>query len=292
MPPLSVLAATPHSSATKVLSMMGVGRETWQKIPCPPGREAMDVPELARRLAGDHQPHVVVASAGTLNTGDFDDFAALASLKQRHRFWLHIDAAFGGFASLSPSLESLLSGWECADSICIDLHKWLNVPYDSAITFTRHPDLQIDVFRNAAPYLGHPLEDPDPVHLTPENSRRWRALPAWFTLAAYGADGYREVVERSCSLARSLGEKIEASNLFDLLSPVRLNIVCFALREPRLQDRFITAVRDSGRTFLTPTVLWGRGAVRAAFSNWRTTSADLDTIWEALKTTAERLVQP
>jgi glutamate/tyrosine decarboxylase-like PLP-dependent enzyme len=291
LPPLSLLAATPHSSVTKALSMMGAGRETWHKIPSVPGREAMDVPELARRLAGDHQPHVVVASAGTLNTRDFDDFAALASLKQRYRFWLHVDAAFGGFASLSPSLDSLLSGWECADSICVDLHKWLNVPYDSAVTFTRHPHLQVDVFRNAAPYFGHALEDPDPVHLTPENSRRWRALPAWFTLAAYGSDGYREIVERSCLLARSLGDKIDASNLFELLAPVRLNVVCFALREPHLQNQFIAAVRDSGSTFLTPTVLCGKGAVRAAFSNWRTTSADLDTIWESLKMAAEQIVQ-
>ena len=291
MPPLSILAATPHSSVTKAMSMAGIGRDAWKKIPCQPGREVMDVLELERLLASTEGPCVVVASAGTLNTGDFDDFSAIERLKRRYSFWLHVDAAFGGFASLSPRLESLLGGWECADSICVDLHKWLNVPYDSAVAFTRHRDLQVDVFSNAAPYLGHASDDPDPVHLTPENSRRWRALPAWFTLAAYGVDGYREIVERTCSLARSLGERIEASNLFKLLAPVRLNIVCFALRERRLHDRFISAVRDSGRTFLTPTVLFEQPAIRAAFSNWRTTQTDLDVVWDELATAAERVVR-
>ena len=200
-----------------------------------------------------------------------------------------MDAAFGGFASLSPALQPLLQGWDCADSICIDLHKWLNVPYDSAVAFTRHRDLQGDVFANISAYLGRSAQEPEPIHLAPENSHRWRALPAWFSLLAYGAEGYREIVERDCLLARTLGERIQKSELFDLLAPVRLNIVCFAPRNRALCAQFIAAVRDSGATFVTPTVLHGIPAIRAAFSNWRTTDQDLEVIWAALVNAAETI---
>ncbi len=289
MPRIAILAATPHSSSTKALSMLGLGRRMWQEVACLPGREAMDMSALERRLAENEGPCVVIASAGTVNTGDFDDFRELARLKETHGFWLHIDAAFGGVASLSPAHQPLIEGWGCADSICVDLHKWLNVPYDSAVVFTRHRDLQIDVFSNVSAYLGRPSEDPEPIHLVPEISHRWRALPAWFSLTAYGMDGYREIVERDCLLARMLGERIQQSELLDLLAPVRLNIVCFAPRNPGMSDRLIAAVRDSGSTLVTPTVLHGTAAIRAAFCNWRTTESDLDIVWEALVKAAEEL---
>ncbi len=287
LPPMRFFAATPHSSATKALSMLGLGRAGWQEVACLPEREAMDLGALEQQLAAAAGPCVVMASAGTVNTGDFDDFAGLARLQARYGFWLHVDAAFGGFASLSPASQPLLTGWECADSIGIDLHKWLNVPYDSAVAFTRHRDLQLDVFANLSAYLGLSAADPEPIHLAPESSHRWRALPAWFTLLAYGADGCREIVERDCRLARALGERIQQSERFDLLAPVRLNIVCFATRDRATNAQLIAAVRDGGAAFVTPTVLHGTPAIRAAFSNWRTADQDLEIIWGALVRAAE-----
>jgi len=289
MPRPGIFSATPHSSTTKALSMLGIGRKMWQEIPSLLRREAMDMGALEQRLAACAGPAIIIASAGTVNTGDFDDFTELVRLKQSYGFYLHIDAAFGGFASVSPDLRPLLKGWSCADSICIDLHKWLNVPYDSAVAFTRHRDLQMDVFANVSAYLSHDLDDPEPVHLAPENSHRWRALPAWFTLMAYGEEGYREIVERDCRLARKLGQRLQQSDDFELLAPVQLNIVCFALKNPDVTARFIEAVRDSGRTLVTPTVFKGTPAIRAAFSNWRTTDVDLDIAWQAFQTASRAL---
>lgn len=278
---ISVLSGSPHSSVYKALSMLGIGRDQLRVVPVLSDREAVDVAALDAALSEITGPAIVVANAGTVNTVDFDDLRAIAALKTKHHFWLHVDAAFGGFAALVPEHRHLVDGLDEADSICIDLHKWLNVPYDAAVQFTRRQDLQVSVFQNSAAYLTAPGPDPDPFHLTPENSRRLRALPAWFALAAYGAAGHREIVERNIALARRFGDEVAALPGARLLSPVRLNVVCFAT--DRDVAAVLSAVAASGDAFLTPTVYRGVPALRAAFSNWRTRESDLDRVIVALR---------
>ncbi|HTI24746.1 MAG TPA: pyridoxal-dependent decarboxylase [Kutzneria sp.] len=277
--PVRVLSGTPHSSIGKSLSVLGIGRKRLISVPTLADREAVDVAALERELA--EGPAIVVANAGTVNTVDFDDIRAIADLKARHQFWLHVDAAFGGFAAVSPTYAGLLDGWEQADSVCVDLHKWLNVPYDSAVQFTRRQDLQVRVFENQSPYLGAPGAVPDPMHLTPETSRRLRALPAWFALFAYGRAGYREIVERNIACAQEMGARLAAGSQWRLLAPVRLNVVCFAPVHGQVPE-VLDALSRSGEAFLTPTVYKGVPAIRAAFSNWRTTSADVERVCRAL----------
>ncbi|MFH9088857.1 pyridoxal phosphate-dependent decarboxylase family protein [Streptomyces sp. NPDC017673] len=285
--PLDVLSGSPHSSIAKAMSVLGLGRDRLRPVPLLPGnREAVDVTALETALAGaGGRPVLVVANAGTVNTVDFDDLRAVAALKERYDFWLHVDAAFGAFAALSPEHAALVDGLDAADSVCVDLHKWLNVPYDAAVQFTRRRDLQVAVFHNASPYLGLPDGDPDFLHLTPENSRRLRALPAWFSLVAYGRDGHREVVERNVALARRLGAGVDALPGLTLLAPVRLNVVCFTLATDPSPERVAAlarAVAASGEAYVTPTVYGGVPGLRAAFSNWRTTEADTDRVLAVL----------
>lgn len=286
-----IFAAVPHSSVVKCLSMLGIGSKNITLIKSLPGnREALDVAELENQLASRNgEPFILLASAGTVNTVDYDDFRALKRLKSTYKFWLHIDAAFGAFAACSPEYRAVLDGWDAADSIAIDCHKWLNVPYESAFFLVKeeHRVLQTETFQNSnAPYLTDPLTNFSYLNFLPENSRRLRALPAWFTLQAYGKDGYRELVENSVRHAKTLGEYIEQHPALELLAPVRLNNVVFTLHGHENQDRvseFLYALNATGTVFMTPTVYQGKKGIRASFVNWRTSSEDVQRVTKEIE---------
>ncbi|MCE7068510.1 pyridoxal-dependent decarboxylase [Dyadobacter sp. CY326] len=285
-----VMSATPHSSVIKSLSMLGFGSNNLLKIETLDSREAMDVADLEVKLIAQHgKPVIVSCSAGTVNTVDFDDIAAIVRLKEKYDFWLHIDAAFGGFAACSPEHKHLLKGWEHADSITIDCHKWMNVPYDSAVILVKneHARLQVETFQNTnAPYLGDPSENFSYLNFLPENSRRFRALPAWFSLIAYGKSGFQSVVENSIARANELRAYIEQSESFELAAPVRLNVVGFRLKDLKADlGAFLTSLNEGGKVFMTPTTLQGKACIRAAFVNFRTTSEDVKIAIQALEET-------
>jgi len=280
---IKIFAATPHSSAIKSLSMLGIGSANFHTIKTMEGnREAIDVDDLKNNIVQlNGQPFILVSSAGTVNTVDFDDFETIHQLKNEYRFWWHIDAAFGGFAACSSSYRHLLKDWEHADSIALDCHKWLNVPYENAFYLIKekHQLLQLETFQNSnAPYLGDPLADFNYLNFLPENSRRLKALPVWFSLIAYGKNGYKDIVEQCIQMAGLFGDFIQQDNRLELLAPVRLNTVCFTLKGDAMQDKvaaFLRLINDTGKVFMTPALYAGRKAIRAAFVNFRTVDADI-----------------
>ncbi|HCK00140.1 MAG TPA: aspartate aminotransferase family protein [Serratia grimesii] len=295
--PIQVLSANAHSSSVKALSMLGIGRDALNIIDSQPNSEAIDPEALERHLvASSGVPTIVLASAGTVNTVAFDDLPRLLALRERYPFWLHVDAAFGGVAASSPQYAPRLAGWEQADSITVDAHKWLNVPYDSAIQFSRHLALQMQVFQNHSAYLEAPTLRPDNyLHLTPENSRRFRALPLWMALKAYGRSGMQDMVERNVQLAQLLGTELDASEGFQLLAPVNLNVVCFALNNVEgdataARDRFIAQLDRQGIVRCTPTRYNGQPGIRAALVNWMTQEADIHLALESMQHCRQALV--
>jgi glutamate/tyrosine decarboxylase-like PLP-dependent enzyme len=295
--PITIFSATPHSSSIKCLAMLGIGSQNFIKIKTLEGnREAIDIADLEKNIESlNGKPFIVITSAATVNTADFDDFIAINKLKEKYKFWWHIDAAFGGFAACSPKYKHLLNGWENADSITIDCHKWLNVPYESAFYLIKeeHKILQIETFQNSnAPYLGDPLENFSFLNFLPENSRRLKALPVWFSLLAYGKEGYQHIVENSVDLALQFDAFITNNENFELLAPTRLNNVCFTLSGDHNQDKvnlFLVHLNDTGKVFMTPTVYQNRKGIRASFVNWRTNKEDVEIVIEEMKKTISEL---
>ncbi|KFF06964.1 pyridoxal phosphate-dependent decarboxylase family protein [Flavobacterium reichenbachii] len=288
---INILTATPHSSSVKCLSLLGIGSQNYRIVKTLEGnREAIDVLDLEENIKKlNGEPFILISSAGTVNTADFDDFEAISELKQKYNFWWHIDGAFGGFAAVSEKYKNLVKGWEGADSITIDCHKWLNVPYESAFYLVKkeHLNLQIDTFQNSnAPYLGNALENFNYLNVLPENSRRLRALPVWFSLVAYGKEGFCDIIEDSIELAQHFGNALIEEGSFELLAPIRLNNVCFTLKGNENQEKtasFLSNLNDRGKVFMTPTVYQNKKGIRASFVNWRTTKEDIAIVIAEMK---------
>jgi glutamate/tyrosine decarboxylase-like PLP-dependent enzyme len=294
---IPIFSATPHSSSIKALSMLGIGSQNYTAIKTIEGnREAIDIVDLEKNIKNlNGKPFILISSAATVNTADFDDFVAISRLKEKYNFWWHIDAAFGGFAAVSEKYKHLVKGWENSDSITIDCHKWLNVPYESAFYLTKeqHTALQIETFQNSnAPYLGNPLENFNYLNVLPENSRRLRALPVWFSLLAYGKKGFTDIIEKSIAMALKFSEFIGQNENFELLAPTRLNNVCFTLKGEENQEKvpqFLTNLNDTGTVFMTPTFYLNRKGIRASFVNWRTSEADIDIVTAEMQKTFNAL---
>jgi glutamate/tyrosine decarboxylase-like PLP-dependent enzyme len=242
---------------------------------------------------------VIIANAGEVNAGDFDPVEELADLAGRYGAWLHVDGAFGLFAALSPRTAHLVRGIERADSIAADGHKWLNVPYESGFALIREPErLGLAFGMPGAAYLPG-AKDPGGGHgmLGPESSRRARSLPIWATLAAYGRDGYRAMVERHLDLAGRLAGLVDAAPELERLADAPLCVVCFRARPAGVPEQDLDALnRDlgaalltDGRVFAGTTVYGGRVALRPAIVNWRTTEADIDLFVDVVRELAARL---
>jgi glutamate/tyrosine decarboxylase-like PLP-dependent enzyme len=299
--PVIVSDAT-HASVIKALGTLGFGRGAVERIPAPSGR--LDVAEFGARLAQFSQPVIVVATSGEVNTGQFDDLSAISEICSRHEpgAWLHVDAAFGLFAAASPRFADRLDGIEHADSVASDAHKWLNVPYDSGFVFVRDETSLRAAFSASGPYLsGSAGWDAD--DFSPEMSRRFRALPAWCALKAYGRIGYRHLVERCVDHAMSLASWVDSTEGFTLLNQdafqqAPFNVVCFRLECEGLTRQeldalnrgAVTTIQKDGRVFITGTTWNGMTALRAAFVNWSTNESDIALLKRVLQETREQLI--
>jgi glutamate/tyrosine decarboxylase-like PLP-dependent enzyme len=281
-----------HASTSKVLALLGVGRGR-TRILSRDGFGRVDLEALERELAAlDGRPAIVVVNAGEVNAGEFDPVDAMVDVARRHNCWVHVDGAFGMFARVSPDTEHLVRGVERADSLTVDGHKWLNVPYDSGYAFVREHSLLARSFRYSADYL--PQEDdpfPTPGAIGPESSRRARSFAVWATLKAYGREGHRRLVEHCLDLAQYLAQLVEHEPELELMNDVLLNIVAFRYNPGGLDDTAIDELNEllgmrviqDGR-FLVGTSKWGeRVVIRPAFSNWRTRYEDVDEFARVVK---------
>ena len=282
-----------HGCITKAMDIAGFGTDALRCVPVDPSHR-IDVAALRAQIACDREaglkPFLVVASAGTVDIGAFDDLSALGALCREERLWFHVDGAYGALGILSPVLAPQLKGIEDADSIALDFHKWGQVPYDAGFLMVRDGERHRQAFVAPAAYLrretrGLAAGSPWPCDLGPDLSRGFRALKTWFTLKTYGADKIGAVITRTFALAGYLEARILAEPRLELLAPVNLNIVCFRYRADnpdRVNRDIVIDIQESGIAAPSTTVLDGQLAIRAAIVNHRTDICDIDALISAV----------
>jgi glutamate/tyrosine decarboxylase-like PLP-dependent enzyme len=301
-PVIPVVSSTAiHASARKALGNLGFGRQSVRTVPAPGG--VVDIATLRQALEVIDGPVIVVANAGEVNTGQFDDLDAVAELCASHDggAWMHVDAAFGLFAAASSDHRDLLRGIERADSVCADAHKWLNVPYDSGFAFVRDEAAVRGAFATTgAAYLaGSGGWDAD--DFSPEMSRRARAIPAWCALRSLGREGYREMIDRCLANALKLSQWAEEQAWLEVMNGERMRetpfmVVCLRYTDPgwddeehdRRNQELLAALQADGRVYASTTVWDGKAAMRFAFDNWMTTEEDVEVIFDVLRDVQEQ----
>jgi aromatic-L-amino-acid decarboxylase len=306
--PLAAYASSEaHGSIAKALDLLGFGREALRAVPVAADFR-LSLPLLAEMVAADRarglRPAIVVASAGTVNTGAIDDIAALARFCAEERLWLHVDGAFGGLAILTPEFRERLAACAAADSLAFDFHKWLQVPYDAGCVLVKDERAHRAAFASRRDYLA-PAERglaggaPWFCDYGPELSRGFRALKIWFTIRAYGIDRLAEVIARNCRQAELLGRAVGSGPDLELLAPVSLNIVCFRYVAPGLDAPSLDALNEAivaelqlrGIAAPSTTRIRGVSAIRVNLTNHRTTTEDLGILVSAVRRIGKELTQ-
>jgi glutamate/tyrosine decarboxylase-like PLP-dependent enzyme len=293
-PPIDILISDEaHYTIFMALRLLGFGAARARRVPTDEqGR--MRAPELHAMLAGGTGPCIVCTQVGNVNTGAFDPIADVVDAVRARGAWLHVDGAFGLWASASPTLKHLVAGVSRADSIATDGHKWLNVPYDSGIVFCAHRAAHRAAMSIVAAYIVHDAVERDPHEFVPEESRRARAVPVYVALRTLGRDGLRDLVERCCAHATRIAATLSAHPSVQILNDVVLNQVLVRFSAPgrdadALTRDIIAGVQQDGTCWLGGTTWHGMAAMRIAISNWSTTPDDIDRSAEAILEVAERL---
>jgi aromatic-L-amino-acid/L-tryptophan decarboxylase len=288
-----------HSSIEKAVLTLGFGREGFTAIP---SDEAFRMDADALRTAVRHdieagvRPVAVVATLGTTSTSSIDPVASIADVAEEFGLWLHVDAAYGGPAAIVPELRPLFDGWERADSVVVNPHKWLFTPVDCSLLYSRRPQDIVRAFSIVPEYLRSSNVD-DVRNLMDYGvalGRRFRSLKLWFVMRYFGREGVVERLRAHVALARDFSGWVEAADGWETVAPVPLSTVAFrnvdsALDGPAndaMNHRIMERVNASGEAFITHTVLRGRVALRLSVGNLRTRTEHVARLWALLQDAA------
>ena len=225
----------------------------------------------------------VVAAVGTTSTAAVDPVAAIADRCAEAGVWLHVDAAYAGSAAVCPELREHHAGWERADSIVVNPHKWLATPSDCSVLWTSRPSEFRQTFSLVPEYLRSEEEVVNLSEMTQALGRRFRALKLWAVLRCFGRSGLQERIRDHVRLARLFAGWIEADPDWEISAPVSFSVVCFRLAaDDHANEALLERVNASGEVFLSHTRLDGRFVLRLAIGNFRTTEDDVRRAWDVL----------
>jgi len=292
--PVVYASSESHHSLDKSAGLLGIGRKALRRIPVDE-QLRMDSRVLDAAIESDlragRKPFCVVATAGTTSSGIIDDLPVIAEICQRHKLWLHVDGAYGASLVFSDKYRHLIRGIELADSITIDPHKWLAVPFAAGAILTRHPEILERAFAVYAPYMpkaaGAVL--PDNAKISTQWTRRMNALKLWLTLKVHGRKGYEEHIDRQMSLASGFADWVGRSEQFELSTPMVVPILNLRLKgiaDPKkraaLQSAIVDEVTRDGQRWISETIVNGESVIRAMVVSYLTEERHLSALQEAL----------
>jgi glutamate/tyrosine decarboxylase-like PLP-dependent enzyme len=283
-----------HSCMQKAVELLGHGARSLHKVRTD-DRYRIDLAALAEAVAADRaaglQPCAVIGSAGTINTGSVDDLAALASFCAREQLWFHVDGAIGAVVGLSTEHRALVNGMERADSVALDLHKWLHLPFEAGCVIVRDRTAHRAAFSLTPEYLAHAQRGLASgadwfSEYGIQLSRGFRALKVWLSFKEHGLRKYARLIEQNIAQAHRLAELVLAAPELELMAPVVLNIVCFRYRgnggsQPQLNalnEELLIRLHEGGLVAPSYTTLAGSYCLRAAIVNHRTRTEDLGVL--------------
>ncbi len=301
--PVFYASAESHHSLDKSAGLLGIGRKALRRIAVNEFAQ-LDPQNLERAIAEDRvagkKPFCVVATAGTTNSGTVDDLIAISEICERHDLWLHVDGAYGASAIFSDQHRSLVRGIERADSLTLDPHKWLAMPFAAGVILTSHPQILEGAFSVAAPYMPKAAgaQLPDNSRISTQWTRRMNSLKLWLTLRVHGRQGYEELIDRQLKLARSFVDWIEASEDFELAVPQTLPIVTFRLKAAGLSPQQLAAAHDTiveevtrdGSRWISETLVRGQSVLRMMVISYLTEERHLQGLQTALTKAANALM--
>jgi glutamate/tyrosine decarboxylase-like PLP-dependent enzyme len=264
-----------HATIFKMIALLGFGRAHVVRVPVDAqGRM------IASALPAIHAPAIVCIQAGNVNAGSFDPAAEIIERAHAAGAWVHVDGAFGLWARTSPKRARLTAGFENADSLATDAHKWLNVPYDCGVALVR----KAESLRAAMSITGDYLllgQHRDAIDLTPDSSRRARGIDVWAALRQLGRSGLAELIDRNCDQARWLADQLTLAGV-EVLNDVVLNQVVVSFGDDERTKRVIAALQKAGDCWCGGTRWQGREAMRISISSWATTQDDMEITFRAI----------
>jgi len=298
-PPQTVyVSAEGHSSFDKAVDMLGLGKKYLRKIPVD-NEQRISIQALDKAIQMDKEkglhPICGIGVAGTTNTGAVDDLNAVADICEKHDLWYHVDAAYGGPAAKVEGVGHLFDGIDRADSVVVNPHKWMFVPFEAGGVLVKNPEHLRATFSTIPDYLKSDQTGEQRTDLMEYNlplTKEFKALKVWMTLKAYGAQKIRQTIREDVDKAGYLADKINAEPYLELMAPAPLSIVCFRYCPPgaaraesefnEINDAIIHRIEQDGRVFLTGTRIGGETAMRVCFINHRTERKHIDELVEVV----------
>jgi len=293
-----------HSSIEKGAVTLGIGLEGIRKIPVNKNFE-MIPKELERAIVEDllegSKPFCVVATVGTTSTTSVDPVEEVANICEKHKLWLHIDAAYAGVTAMIPEMKWITKGWERTDSIVINPHKWMFTPMDLSIYFTRKPEILKQAFSLVPEYLKTDQDDEveNLMDYGIQLGRRFRALKLWFVIRYFGVEGLASRIKNHISLAKEFAGWIDDEKDFERMAPVPFSTVCFRANpgdksEKELNDlneKLLEKINSSGKIFLSHTKLNGKFVIRLTIGSIRQERKHIEEAWQIIKNNGTLMTQ-